>query len=262
MIKGVKPVKGSKRGNLKLNLPLLNVDNPKTIKGEKRDYLTGILYLAPASTSGVMNVCPMSSEGCRSACLNTAGMAMVFPKIHEARKRKTKWLYEDREGFVAQLRADIHQIKRFAQELGMIPAIRINGTSDLPQLAMMLAEEFPDVQFYDYTKIPQPWKRIRSNYHLTFSLSENNFQYAWDALQHGVNVAVVFNTRKSKSLPHEWRGIPVIDGDESDLRFLDTPRGKLGSVVGLRAKGRARRERGKGQRSGFVQIAPLPLFPE
>ena len=251
-----------KRANKRLPLKLLNIENGKTPKGEKRGYLTGILYLSPAATSGVMNVCPCSSAGCRAACLNTAGLATMFPRILKARIAKTKWLHDDREGFLAQLRADILALKRAAERWHMIPTVRINGTSDLPQLAQQMAQEFPHIQFYDYTKIPQPWKRVRPNYHLTFSLSESNFQEAWDALEHGINVAVVFNTRKSRELPETWRGLRVLDGDVSDLRFLDTPQAKLGSIIGLRAKGRARKERGRGQRTGFVQIAPLPLFPE
>lgn len=139
-----------------------------------------------------------------------------------------------------------------AARQGLTPAVRVNGTSDLPQLAMKMAREFPDVQFYDYTKIPRPWTRARANYHLTFSLSESNFQDAWKALQHGMNVAVVMDVRKSGELPGEWRGVPVVDGDTHDLRFLDAKRGRsgFGSVIGLRAKGKARKDT-----SGFVQIA-------
>ena len=52
---------------------LLNIDdNPKTIKGQKYKYMTAILYLAPARTSG-FNVCPLASAGCKASCLNTAG---------------------------------------------------------------------------------------------------------------------------------------------------------------------------------------------
>ena len=55
---------------------LLNVDrNAKTIKGQKKGYLTGIVYLAPHDVAGV-NVCSMSElAGCRKACLFTAGHA-------------------------------------------------------------------------------------------------------------------------------------------------------------------------------------------
>ena len=50
----------------------------------------------------------------------------------------------------------------------------------------------------------------------------------------------------SGKLPETWNGRPVIDGDLSDLRFLDS----RGVIVGLKAKGSAR----KAQVGGFIQI--------
>ena len=44
------------------NKKLLNIDeNAKTVKGQKKGYLTAILYLAPSDLSG-FNVCPMASK--------------------------------------------------------------------------------------------------------------------------------------------------------------------------------------------------------
>ena len=230
-------------------MKLLTVENAKTIKGEKLGYLTGILYLAPADESGMLNTCPMSTAGCRADCLFTAGRAEIFPKIIAARIRKTVWYATHRESFIAQLRADIHALVRRAKRARLIPAVRVNGTSDLPQLSRQMAREFPDVQFYDYTKIPRPWDRLSDNYHLTFSLSESNYRDAIAALQHGINVAAVFNVKRGAALPDTWGGFGVIDGDAHDLRFLDVHR--IGLVIGLHAKGRARKDTS----SGFVQIA-------
>ena len=229
---------------------LLTVENYKTVKGQSLGYLTGILYLAPSNESGVMNTCPMATLGCKAGCLYTAGCAGVYPKVNLARIRKTLWLARDRAGFIDQLREDIRNLVIKAGKVHLTPCIRINGTSDLPQIAMQLASEFPTVQFYDYSKIPRPWTRTRENYHVTFSLSESNFQDAYDSLQHGLNVAVVFDVKRNHPLPESWHGFAVIDGDTHDLRFLD--RHKLGLVIGLRAKGRARHDN-----SGFVQIAKL-----
>ena len=53
-------------------MKLLGTQNYKTVKGEKKGVITGILYLAPASISG-WNVCPKASEGCKKACLYKAG---------------------------------------------------------------------------------------------------------------------------------------------------------------------------------------------
>src|SRR4029077_3397034 len=97
------------------------------------------------------------------------------------------------------------------------------------------------------------------NYHLTFSLAENNDADADRAIAAGINVAVVVRTpelaRRSSTayanlapLPATWNGRPMIDGDESDLRYLDeTPADGRGLYVGLRVKGRAVHDR-----TGFV----------
>jgi hypothetical protein len=99
---------------------------------------------------------------------------------------------------------------------------------------MLLSREFPEVCFYDYTKLPRPYLRTRPNYSITFSYSGHNLRESLDALEHGINVAVVFNVRKGLPLPAVWNGFPVIDGDKHDLRFLD----RIGVIVGLRPKGK------------------------
>lgn len=225
-------------------MKLLSVSSDaKTIKGEKRGYLTGILYLAPANTSGVANVCTSATPGCKQSCLNTAGRAGIFPAILIARARKTRELFADRNAFMLQLGKDVAALIRLADRQHLTPCVRVNGTSDLPWLAHAMATRFPTVQFYDYTKHPRPWERIRENYHLTFSHSESNRAQCLQALAHGVNVAVVFDTPKSKALPETWEGYRVINGDETDLRFLDGFANDLrGLVVGLHAKGRAKRD--------------------
>jgi hypothetical protein len=120
-----------------------------------------------------------------------------------------------------------------------------------------MAIEFPQVQFYDYTALPKPWLRTLPNYHLTFSLKENNLPAAIEALEHGINVAVVFDTT-DQAMPAEWRGIEVIDGDQSDLRFLD---GYQGKVIGLKFKDVSLRTediaRDRQNAAGFIQIDPV-----
>jgi hypothetical protein len=228
------------------HMSLLNVDgNAKTVKGQKKGFLTGILYLAPANLSGY-EVCPFRSAGCTATCLNTAGMG-AMPAQQAARIRKTKEYFADKSAFVETLAKEIKAVIRKADKKGLTPVFRINGTSDMPALAHKLAKRFPDYQFYDYTKIPNPASRTLPNYHITFSLSENNWTEAKAALDSGVSVAVVFDTKKDKPLPETWRGYPVVDGDETDLRFLDPK----GVIIGLRAKGKAR----KSNEFGFVQKA-------
>jgi hypothetical protein len=238
--------------------PLLSIgQDAKTIKGEKKGYLTGILYLAPSDESvafGGFNTCPMASDGCKTGCLFKAGRAMIFPMINQARIRKTIELKTDRPAFVSQLEREIQALIRKAKRENLTPCVRVNGTSDLPWLALELSTMFPEVQFYDYTKLPHPWTRVRANYHLTFSHSENNIADCIDALKHGVNVAVVFGTKKGQPLPQFWHGYTVISGDESDLRFSDPK----GVVIGLYAKGPAKMDTtGFVDRSTLVTIAPM-----
>lgn len=242
---------------------LLTIDgNPKVAKGTKRGYLTAIMHLSPSDGSGVVNVCPHASPGCISACLNTAGRGGIgldgdgLNTIQAARIRRTRFFKRDRAAFMGALVAEIARFERTAARRGLIPAVRLNGTSDLPferlptDNGQTLIERFPRVTFYDYTKWPIHLRRPSDSYRLTFSLSEDarSEARAAAALEAGSNVAVVFDTRKSEALPASYtldgRSFPVIDGDETDLRFLDP----VGCIVGLRAKGRA-----KGTESGFVR---------
>lgn len=217
---------------------VLTTANAKTAKGDKRGYLTGILYLSPARMSG-LEVCAGRSAGCTAACLFTAGRGRFY-SVTRARLVKTLALHLDTPRFIKAVARSIERIERQAARKNMIPVVRLNGTSDLPVEAWGLFERFPGVQFYDYTKILARALAPRaSNYHLTFSLSENNKAEAYRALEAGVNVAAVFYT-----LPAEFMERPVVSGDETDLRFLDAP----GVVVGLTAKGRAKKDV-----SGFVQ---------
>lgn len=231
---------------------LLSKGDAKTVKGEKAGYLTGILYLAPHTLAG-RNVCTHASAGCILSCLFAAGMG-AFESVQEARIAKTKQFFRDPKGFVETLAQDIESLKRKAARLGLSPCVRLNGTSDLPwenlggQIGVNLMRRFQEIPFYDYTKNPARARaflegRLPANYSLTFSRSECNGETALELAKAGANVAVVFATKKGSKLPKMWAGRPVIDGDKDDLRFLD----KRGSIVGLRAKGKARKDE-----SGFV----------
>jgi hypothetical protein len=231
---------------------LLTSSNYKTMKGEKFGYKTFILHLAPSNLSG-NNTCPSASIGCAAACLNTAGLGNCN-SVQTARIRKTQYFYEDREAFMQDLEKDIRSGITNARNKEMTPTFRLNGTSDIrweeiryksktDDDELSIFERFPDIQFYDYTKIPTRGRKgpLPSNYQLVFSRSEENERFVNDAMRRGQNVAVVFGV--PPGLPETWRGWPVIDGDKSDLRFLDPPR----SVVGLTAKGR-----GKQDTTGFI----------
>lgn len=227
--------------------------NPKTEKGEKQGYLTSILHLAPHTLSGYQ-VCALA-DGCQIPCLNLAGRSGMFKKgestnkIQQARIRKTKQFFEDRDWFMARLVKEIQNTIKYALNLNLIPVFRLNGTSDLPWEKFRvtvngvsyrnLMEAFPQIQFYDYTKVPG--RKVPSNYHLTFSRSAGNELNVVKAIAAGANVAVVFDNKKT--MPQTFLGLPVINGDETDLRFLDAKN----VIVGLKAKGPAKKDS-----SGFV----------
>ena len=254
-----------------MSYKLLSFNNPKIVKGEKiSNYLTAIMHLSPINTK----ICPYQDvAGCKEACLNTAGRGGIIKKgettnvIQEARKRKTNLYLEDRNTFMSYLITDIGKFVRYCKNKGKLPCIRLNGTSDIQWENIYVGnmeqysldttdiklfnkkeydldcqnifELFSDVQFYDYTKIPTRKVSEYKNYHLTWSYSEANMKYAnwFDKIAY--NIAVVFNG----DMPIHFKGREVINGDESDLRFLD----KGNVIVGLKAKGKAKKDM-----SGFV----------
>lgn len=225
----------------------LSVGNDaKTVKGQAQGYLTGILYMAPHTIAGGRTMCPFSTAGCRAVCLYTAGHG-AFTPVQEARIRKTKAFLADPKAFVKVLMEDVAALKLEAKRRLLIPAVRLNGTTDImwERFAIMLA--FSEVQFYDYTKWP-PFKRLTlpPNYHLTFSYSEAKHSVEWSTgwMDRGVNTAVVFRG----GLPKAFLGRHVINGDETDLRFTDDEP----VIVGLKAKGKARKDEGIGL-GQFVQ---------
>ena len=105
---------------------------------------------------------------------------------------------------------------------------------------------FKQVKFYEYTKI---YKRALNyalgkypkNYHLTYSLNEDNKPQALDILKRGGNISAVF---RDKKLPKRFLNHKVFNGDKSDLRFNDPKN----VIIGLYAKGRALKDK-----TGFVQ---------
>ena len=219
---------------------LLSVNtNPKIQKSNKLsdEYWSCIQHLHPTNT----RICPYQIKaGCKDACLNTAGLAGVFPKVQESRKRKTDLFLNNRAEFMSLLVLDIIKFIEACKRKGKKPAIRLNGTSDIPYENIIVEggqnifEMFPHVQFYDYTKIPTRNVDYIFNYHLTWSYSEADDKYAqlFDKVKH--NIAVVF----AQKLPKTFRGRRVIDGDKHDLRFKDS----RNVVVGLVAKAKAKTE--------------------
>lgn len=222
--------------------------NPKTAKKiTGHPILNYILHLSPANLSGI-NLCPAASNGCKAACLNTAGRGR-FDSIQLARLRKSLFYRYYKQSFLIKLHREISRLETKARRKRQKLVIRLNGTSDIPYESLLingksLFDWYPNVQFYDYTKIISRLVRCRDipNYNLTFSLSESNDTHALYALSLGYNVAAVF-----RDTPIQYLDRPTIDGDKHDFRFLDL-RDSQGYIVALKAKGKAKQDK-----SGFVR---------
>jgi hypothetical protein len=246
-------------------MKLLSTGNPKILKGIKSGYNTFILHLAPAKLSGY-NTCPKATEGCISGCLNTAGRGGMFKKgestnvIQQARIRKTIFFFEERSGFMEWLVKDIELGIKQSAKKDLIPVFRLNGTSDISWekyevvrngvLYRNIFAAFPETIFYDYTKVLGRKVKNIPNYSLTFSAADGNDVDVSKAISEGLNIAVVFGVKKTDALPLSYLGLPVFNGDESDLRFLDPKN----VVVGLYAKGKAKKDT-----TGFVKYPTIML---
>lgn len=230
---------------MKIKLLSAGTTNAKTAKNEIKTY---ILYMAPADTISGVNLCPFASDGCRAACLYTAGRG-AFSNVQQARIKKSEFWRDNRRAFYIQLANELLDIAHKAVKTGEKVAIRLNGTSDIPHIEQLekytginfLSSTYSNLLWYDYTKNPNQAEKYQgSNYKITFSRSECNEIKALELLRKGINVAVVFD-----ELPQTWHGFKVINGDITDLRYFDP----AGVVVGLKAKGKAKKDN-----SGFTVL--------
>ncbi len=216
-----------------------------------KGYLTTILYLAPSDTSESINVCQYATPECKALCLVSSSYHMNLNASVSARLQRTLLFVHARADFKAMLYKEIRKHIARAEKQGLLPVVRLNGTSDLPWESIFpdMFLEFSDVVFYDYTKAPiTKRENLPSNYYLLRSHSEKNHNELNAMIARG-NVAVVFNTKKGKALPKTWKGFDVFDGDDTDLRFLDPSN----VIVGLRAKGKAKKV--TATKTGFVVAA-------
>lgn len=192
--------------------------------------LSRVLYMTP----GIF--CPSADTGCLLACLGHTSGRMGLPDSYRARDKRSAFYLEHREAFVERLKAEIHLLKADSMLRGLQPAVRLNGSSDIAweRRHAGILEQFPDVQFYDYTKIlPRAISSLTSatwpaNYHLTYSAGSRD-DLARTVLRAGGTIAVVFHPK----VPSTWLDAEVVDGEAHDARFRD----RGGTVVALRAKG-------------------------
>jgi hypothetical protein len=194
-------------------------------KAKKYGALTYSLYLAPANSSGY-EVCPGRTKECTMFCLNESGMNTMIQNIggehiNDSRITKTRLFFEQREFFMRWLIYEIKAAQRKADRMTYEFSVRINNTSDINPENFQLndinvLQMFPEVTFYDYTKVPAriDLMKIYSNYDVTFSYTGYNLTACEEMLLNKIRVAVVF-----KNIPENFMGYPVIDGDLNDLRY-------------------------------------------
>lgn len=221
----------------------------KMMKSYIHNTATYCVYLAPANMAGRtkkgtrINVCP-KSQHCKDLCLNSSGhnKADILSNgkenikqslINISRIKKTKLFYNDRDLYMDILIHEINRDRSYAERHGMEFSVRLNGTSDLSPEIMKkdgknILEIFPDVQFYDYTKVYNRTKLMKfyPNYDITFSYDGYNWDQCEQFLNDGGKVAVVFD---SETMPKTYKGYKVIDANGYDMRYLDPK----GCIMGL-----------------------------
>jgi hypothetical protein len=207
-------------------------------KAKKYGVMTYSLYLAPAKTSGY-EVCPGRTKECTELCLNESGMNTMVrddkgEMINDCRIAKTKLFFEHREFFMKWMIFEINSGITKAKKIGFDFSIRINNTSDISpeefQLnGVNLLEMYPQIQFYDYTKVANRIELMNKypNYDITFSYTGYNLTECQKMLLNKIRVAVVF-----KLVPETFMGYKVVDGDKYDMRYKDNET----VIIGLKYK--------------------------
>ncbi len=251
---------GHNKAKTKLILLTKGESSAKLAKDTGKGYLTSILYLASGQYDS--RLCPAAGV-CKQAALglclvlNSGRTAMSQGKDFgpaAAKIKRTQSYFANPEAFKSGLRKELQALERRAVKAGLKPACRLNGGSDLDWTDIY--NEFPNIQFWEYTKRPDLAIKLSviPNVSVTYSYSERTTDRILSLISAAkINMAVVFETKRGKPLPGQFKGMAVIDGDKSDLRFNDVK----GVCIGLRFKAAANRavKTEAGLASGFIQKA-------
>lgn len=200
------------------------------------------------------NLCRGSTCGCRAVCLTDSGRLGLSVSQRAAFVRSYLW-QSHRSKFLERLDAEITAFKRKCTDQ---PVIRLYGTHDGDILtdAPDVVSAHPDVIFNDYTKLPIATGWVADNVYRCKSATERTTRDQFlDYAVAGLNHAVPFDIPRGADLPEYFHGIPVVDGDIDDLRFLDP----AGVIVGLRFKVPSMlAKRGRDHR-GFIRPVPVTI---
>jgi len=188
------------------------------------------LSLYPIDT----RVCPYQNIAqCKTPCLSDSGFAKVYKSVNQARKAKTDFYLNDRENFIIQLKNELTNFQKLCKKQQVIPYIRLNVISDIQwelKANGSIPQSFPNINFFDYTKIAKRLGKTPDNYELMFSYSNAPAyqQSVRKALKTDVPISVVF----FGNMPNRFMGKEVINGDESDIVNLS----HKNKIVGLKYK--------------------------
>ena len=178
-------------------------------------------------------LCPMRHvAGCAEPCLVSSGRG-VFDNVASARQAKTDWFMADKVGFIAQLTKELTNFEKLCSKNGVVPYVRLNVISDIQwelRANGSIPQAFPNINFFDYTKIAKRLTKLPANYELMFSYS--------NATAYKVQVAMALKTNVPMSvvglgtMPDTFMGKPCVSGDNSDIENLK----QRGHIVWLKYK--------------------------
>ena len=189
-------------------------------------------------------------SSCSAVCVGYNGFAQIYKNVMKSRVKKTKLFFEDQDLFFEYLIKDIQKAITQSIKKGLIPTFRLNAYSDIKYENIKITynnkeylnifEIFPDIKFYDYSKIPN--RRTPKNYEITYSFWGNKKHLNKEI--NNKNVAIVFD-----QLPTKYKNKTVINGDKTDLRLKDNDGSNV--IVGLKFKG-SKQALKDGIKEGFV----------
>jgi hypothetical protein len=157
---------------------------------------------------------------------------MLASRTRMSRVRRTLRLFKDKARSLMEIEVEIRN------ECDKHPImLRCNGGSDLPWLTIEIAKRCKDLirsgqlRLLEYTKIYKAAKMYRENgVDVCLSYDGSNWSKYGKFLEEGGIVGVVF-----KEIPDQFRGWPVMNGDNHDAFYSHGDNG--GYVVGLKLKG-------------------------
>jgi hypothetical protein len=183
---------------------------------------------------GVPNLCIGSNGECRAGCLVATGQNVTGLRGMPVKFEKTRALLERPVEFCSMLWLSmarlVSKIVREGKRAQFKPSdpwellmkmpmdlyVRLNVYSDIPWELFCpgLFDLFPQIQFYDYTKVAGRHD-LPDNYDLTFSYSGTNEKLVHAELAGGRRVTAVFMWPRHKRFPPglEMWGHKVVEGD-------------------------------------------------